>query len=212
MSPSYRLVLKSGVDAGKIFPLERSQITIGREHNTDITISDPEISRRHAHIFQQGENYIIEDLGSTNGTSVNGQRLVGPYILRPTELITLGENTHLIFEAVMMDPDATVAAIKPGVQAPYPSTRKPQAESNPPPYQPANIPQTSYGYAGQVPEPPIPARTTGKRKITPWVIVLIILVILIVCSCIGFIIFDALNLYCEVPGIMNLLIPGACPP
>ena len=95
MSTSFRLVLKSGAEVGKIFPVEGEQVTIGRELNNDIAISDPEISRRHAHIFLQGVNYVIEDLGSTNGTSVNGQRLVGPYILRPGELITLGENTHL---------------------------------------------------------------------------------------------------------------------
>jgi pSer/pThr/pTyr-binding forkhead associated (FHA) protein len=212
MPTNYQLVLKSGAEAGKIFPIESTQITIGREQVTDIAISDPEISRRHAHIFLQGVNYVIEDLGSTNGTYVNGQRLVGPYILRPGELITLGENTHLLFEAVVGDPDATVAASKPVAPQPYQSAPGPQAQPYMPAYQAPDVPRPSSGYAGQVPTPPMPDARPGRRKLSPLVIVLVILVVLLLCSCIGFFIFDALNLYCEIPGIMNMLIPGACPP
>jgi len=212
MSTAYRLVLKSGPDAGKIFPIESTQVSLGREQSNDIAISDPEISRRHAHIFLQGENYVIEDLGSTNGTAVNGQRLVGPYILRPGELITLGENTHLLFEAVVVDPDATRAAGQPEPQAVYPGPQKPLSAAYQPAYQ-APVDQTPAGaFSGRVPASPARPSQPKKRKLSSLVIALIVVLVLFLCGCVAFFIFDALNLYCEFPGIMNLLIPGACPP
>jgi pSer/pThr/pTyr-binding forkhead associated (FHA) protein len=100
MAPTYRLVMRSGPTVGKTFLLEKVETTLGRDLSNDIVINDSEASRRHARIFLQGGNYIIEDLGSTNGTSVNGQRLMGPYVLRPGELIMFGESISLLFEAL----------------------------------------------------------------------------------------------------------------
>jgi pSer/pThr/pTyr-binding forkhead associated (FHA) protein len=54
--------------------------------------------------------YMLEDLGSTNGSYVNGQRLMGPHTLRNGELIMFGENVGLVFEASSFDMDATIAA------------------------------------------------------------------------------------------------------
>ena len=90
MSSNYRLVMRSGPSIGQIYPLEKSEMVIGRDLGNDIVISDSEVSRRHSRIFKQGNNYVIEDLGSTNGTFVNGQRLTGSYVLRP------GENHYLL--------------------------------------------------------------------------------------------------------------------
>ncbi len=95
---NFRLVLRAGPTPGKVFSLDKDEMFIGREANNDITINDPEVSRRHARLYVQGGNMILEDLGSTNGTSVNGQRLTGPYVLRAGEIITLGEKITLLFE------------------------------------------------------------------------------------------------------------------
>lgn len=61
---------------------------IGRDLTNDIVINDAEISRRHARLISQAGGYVLEDLGSTNGTFINGQRLASPYILRPGETVT----------------------------------------------------------------------------------------------------------------------------
>ena len=48
-------------------------------------------------LFTQGNTFVLEDLGSTNGTFVNGQRLMGPNMLRPGDVITFGERMSLVF-------------------------------------------------------------------------------------------------------------------
>ena len=101
MGLTFHIVMRSGPTPGKVFPLEKNEIYIGRDLSNDLVINDPEISRRHSRLlFQNTALIILEDLGSTNGTSVNGQRLVSPYILNPGEVITLGERITLLYEAV----------------------------------------------------------------------------------------------------------------
>lgn len=98
MASSFQVVIKSGPNAGTSYPLEKSEVIIGRDLNNDIVINDPEVSRRHARLFLQGASYAVEDIGSTNGSLVNGQRLYTPQSLNSGELITLGEHVVLMFE------------------------------------------------------------------------------------------------------------------
>jgi pSer/pThr/pTyr-binding forkhead associated (FHA) protein len=69
----------------------------------------------------QGGKYVLEDLGSTNGTFVNGQRLAGPVVLKAGDVVSLGEQIVLMYDAVNMDPGATVAVSRKAVQAPPPA-------------------------------------------------------------------------------------------
>lgn len=62
--------------------VDRPEIVIGRASECDVVIDDRQVSRRHARILKQGEHYVLEDLGSKNGTFVNAQELVGPHVLR----------------------------------------------------------------------------------------------------------------------------------
>ncbi len=61
-------------------------------------INDPEVSRHHCRLTQGGGGYTLEDLGSTNGTFVNGQRLTGARQLQPGDMIGLGETVTLAYE------------------------------------------------------------------------------------------------------------------
>ena len=78
----FQFVMRSGPTPGVIFPLEGDQILIGRDASNGVAINDAEISRKHSRISFQGGKYVLEDLGSTNGTFVNGQRLAGPVVLK----------------------------------------------------------------------------------------------------------------------------------
>lgn len=109
MGPSFQIVLRSGPTPGKTYPLVKSEIFIGRDLSNDVVINDPEISRRHSRLYIQNGAFVLEDLGSTNGSSVNGQRLVSPYTLHPGEVITLGERITLVFEAVDLEESTTVS-------------------------------------------------------------------------------------------------------
>jgi hypothetical protein len=75
--------------------LTKPNIVIGRSKESDIRVSDPNVSRRHAEIRQEGASYWIVDLGSTNGISVNGRALKRAK-LDDEDRITLG-STELVF-------------------------------------------------------------------------------------------------------------------
>ena len=71
-------------------PLD-SVVTIGRSAEADITIADSFVSSRHARVAPSAGGPILEDLGSTNGTVVNGARISGPTTLRKGDKVTLGD-------------------------------------------------------------------------------------------------------------------------
>jgi hypothetical protein len=88
-----RLVGTMGVYAGQIFELQGPQVDIGRDSsNTVVLLQDSNVSRRHASIQNQGEQFVIVDNGSSNGTFVNGVRIppLTPHPLHPGDEIQVG--------------------------------------------------------------------------------------------------------------------------
>jgi pSer/pThr/pTyr-binding forkhead associated (FHA) protein len=80
--------------AGRIVMLEAGA-TIGRE-GCEIVLPDPEVSRRHAILRDADAGLLIEDLGSLNGTFVNGERIAAPVALKPGDTVQLGNTVWLI--------------------------------------------------------------------------------------------------------------------
>lgn len=64
---------------------------LGRAAGSDVVIDDPCVSARHAEVARTGAGYTLRDLGSTNGTYVNGRRIRGERVLRPGDRIRLGD-------------------------------------------------------------------------------------------------------------------------
>ena len=185
----YQLVIRSGPAAGKVFPLDMPEMIMGRDPAVQISISSPEISRRHARIYLQGQSYVVEDMGSLNGTTVNNQRLAAPAVLRPGDVIGLGDQVSLVFEAA--GTAATVAS--PGRQAAPPPTTPSQPPAPPPP---AYAPQTpAYtpppAYANQPPPPYVePSGETTQKKFPTALIIVLVVVLVLLCICViaGFLI------------------------
>ena len=172
----YQLVMHSGPTPGKTFLLEGDVLTIGREASNPIAINDAEISRKHSQLVAQGGKYVLTDLGSTNGTFVNGQRLTGQHVLQPGEVISLGEQISLLFEAItVVDPNATMLSSKPPVVAPRP---QPQAQV----VQPQPV-----AFAGQSPVGPPPVYVAPpapvEKKSNSMMIIIIIVILLLLCAC-----------------------------
>jgi hypothetical protein len=77
------------------WPLDEPETSIGRWRDNDVVVDDRWVSRHHARVRHAGEQYLIEDLGSKNGTLVNGRRIAGPTALadgdeiQVTPLVTL---------------------------------------------------------------------------------------------------------------------------
>lgn len=80
---------------GGVIPLQ-GQITIGRKEDNTFMLDDPYVSGKHARIYAKSGDYIIEDLGSTNGTLVNDDQIEGKKYLETGDIITIG-NTVLKF-------------------------------------------------------------------------------------------------------------------
>jgi S-DNA-T family DNA segregation ATPase FtsK/SpoIIIE len=70
----YALIMVAGEQPGRVIPIEKSRITMGRAE-CDLSLKDPELSRQHALISINGMHARLEDLGSTNGTFVDGERV-----------------------------------------------------------------------------------------------------------------------------------------
>jgi pSer/pThr/pTyr-binding forkhead associated (FHA) protein len=80
----------SGSVAGQDFPLDREQVSIGRNADNVIVISDSAVSGHHCAVLRDGDSYVLRDLDSTNGTRLNGRDVrESPLNLR--DLITVGE-------------------------------------------------------------------------------------------------------------------------
>ena len=95
----HSLIVKEGPSRGNSFDLEQAELVIGREVGVEILIESPGISRRHARLSLQNDVYTIEDLGSSNGTFVNGERLSAPRRLKHGDQIRLGQTVGLEYQA-----------------------------------------------------------------------------------------------------------------
>lgn len=89
--PSMLLVQADGQRARSV-RLDGST-TIGRGVECELRLDDTYVSQQHARIFDRGGNWYVEDLGSTNGTFVNEQKLVAPAMLTPGDKIRIGTTT-----------------------------------------------------------------------------------------------------------------------
>jgi len=73
-----RLVVTEGALRGTILPLGSSSVLVGRSPSCTLVLDDDYSSSRHARLFQQGDQWFVEDLGSTNGTFVGDHRVESP--------------------------------------------------------------------------------------------------------------------------------------
>lgn len=89
------LVVNLGQDVERIYALESEAITIGRDLSNNIVLPDPEVSRWHLELQRQGSGYTVRDLGSTNGTILNGLRLTGTRALTAFDALELGTGVRL---------------------------------------------------------------------------------------------------------------------
>jgi len=92
---SGKLVVISGTDLQEAFAIEGKEVTIGSQGDNHCVLNDPTVSRHHAIIEESGKGYVLRDLGSTNGTYLNGILIKEAY-LEYGSIIDLG-NTRLQF-------------------------------------------------------------------------------------------------------------------
>ena len=191
MAAQFQFVMRSGPNVGKVYPLEAQEITIGRDNSNMVAINDVEVSRRHAKVELRGSAYVIQDLGSTNGTFVNGQRFSGIQVLNPGDTVSFGEGIMLMYEATY-DPNATMVAHPPG----RPERSHPSGDRLLPGSTPISSTRPSL-YSGQVPAGPVPmAAPPAKKSKTGLIIGIIIGILILSCVCVGLFAFFGLSGRC----------------
>ncbi|OPY57192.1 MAG: Oxoglutarate dehydrogenase inhibitor [Pelotomaculum sp. PtaU1.Bin035] len=84
-----RLQVEAGPDRGRCFELGAIPLVVGRHAGCDVVLNDTSVSRRHARLEWRQGQYTVTDLGSTNGTRVNGLR-ISTKTLKPGDVLTLG--------------------------------------------------------------------------------------------------------------------------
>jgi hypothetical protein len=85
------------VTGGKRLVVGPGGVTMGRSRQCDVMLDDPNVSRTHAEIRARGGSWVLTDLGSTNGSRLNGRRVDGSEVLKPGDEIELG-TSRITFE------------------------------------------------------------------------------------------------------------------
>ncbi len=231
-SGSFRLIVRRGPQPNQIYELNKDSLTIGRDINNEIVINDPEVSRNHCRLTRGAGGYILEDLGSTNGTFINGQRLTGSRPLASSDMIGMGETVTLGYEssltpAVPIDPQGASSGTMIGQrpqQPGYPQQGYPQQPAYGQPaggqQQPYN-PNDPYGGGSNLPPAPAPqygiqeapqASGGGAARFVFLGCGCLILVCIAV-TIIALLYIDANNLYCKLPVLRNIVnLISTCPP
>jgi hypothetical protein len=83
------VVLEPAELAGREFPLG-DELTVGRAAGCQVTLDDTYASQIHARIFRREGNFMVEDLGSTNGTYLNRHRVSGPMVMQTGDRLQIG--------------------------------------------------------------------------------------------------------------------------
>jgi pSer/pThr/pTyr-binding forkhead associated (FHA) protein len=93
-----RLWVVAGVHRGKTFRIAGADVRLGRATDNDVQFPDRSVSRHHCRIRRDGENWWIEDLGSTNGTFVSGCAVLRPKVLRHGDVVVAGLSRFIFQE------------------------------------------------------------------------------------------------------------------
>lgn len=102
------LLVLEGLEPGKRIFLDKAALLIGRdEKKCDLVIADRQVSRHHALVSLEDDGYILKDLGSKNGTFVNGKELEGPHALQNGDEIQIAYCCKMAFVGA----DATAPVI-----------------------------------------------------------------------------------------------------
>jgi hypothetical protein len=122
--PNARLVAQQGPEQGQTFAIPRAGLLVGRTPECDVALKDSQVSRQHARLSWRGSRLIIEDLGSANGTLVNGMPISQPFMLSEHDRLQLGDSVFVVQGLMSRELTPTVrnldaaAAAAPRVQPP----------------------------------------------------------------------------------------------
>ncbi|MGB5313209.1 MAG: FHA domain-containing protein [Polyangiales bacterium] len=113
----HKLVISDDEGHTTVVPLLRDEITIGRERGNSIRLTERNVSRLHARLLKRNGSYIVEDLGSYNGVTVNGERIESKAELSAGDQLGIGDY-DLAFQSDVVATANTLPSPKPKSQPP----------------------------------------------------------------------------------------------
>ena len=161
------LLVRSGAFRGKRLPVRAPVVNIGRADYNDIVISEPSVSTTHAKLQRRDDIWVLSDLGSTNGTFVEGEPVTGETALTPGTTLKFGE-VAVLFEPLDEAPAArlpgtrVVERVETGAPGGFPEA---EVERRPDP---------------RAPRRPIRAAAPRETGTPAWLIAVILLVVAVV--------------------------------
>lgn len=201
----FQLTVRKGPQPGKVYPLIAERIIVGRDPMSDIALNDPEVSRQHARLVRSQTGYTLEDLGSTNGTFIDGEQLTPgeEHALVHGQIVSMGSGVTLLYEAAgaveesaaaeeRVDAADALASVDdfaadepspPPVERELVKTAVPQRETA--------VPQRGTAVPFSQPEPQRPLVPPGdgnrNQKRRRNIILAVVLLLLLCCCCFVFI-------------------------
>lgn len=200
------LIVTEGPNQGSSYPLESAMVTLGRATDNAIVLDSSKVSRHHARIRLSSGGAVVEDLGSTNGTWVNGERIFEPRPLIPGDIIRLADYVAFRYVAPQQQEGTAVMPQsweqtpgQPQAQGSFagqnygygqPQTPAYSAPSPVQPYVPPlpvtpayAVPRPAGGYIP--PSPMMDVEEPTERQRSKWMYVLIGLLAIMLCLCIA---------------------------
>ncbi len=104
----FQLVISEGKEVGREFEFDQDSVVIGRTAECDVILYEAGVSRKHARILLEGASLFIEDLGSSNGTRVNGETIAKKRLLKDGDSISMGP-VVFNFKPVELEPEGPTA-------------------------------------------------------------------------------------------------------
>jgi pSer/pThr/pTyr-binding forkhead associated (FHA) protein len=160
-SPIASLLVRSGELRGRRLPITLPVVNVGRADYNDIVIADSSVSTTHAKLQRKDDVWVLTDLGSTNGTFVEGEPVVGETALTPGTTLRFGE------VAVLFEPHDEPTPGRAGKPAAQPEAATPQWTPETPPAEPRRPARR-----------PIRAATPKPSGTPVWLIVLIVIAVI----------------------------------
>src|SRR4051794_21661918 len=110
----YQLVIVRGRGATETITLGDGVTTVGRQDECQLRIKSSQVSRKHCEIFEKKGLLLVKDLGSSNGTFVNGKRIQEQRVLEPGDELTIGQVKLKVAKAGEAPPPTKKPVMKPG--------------------------------------------------------------------------------------------------
>jgi hypothetical protein len=124
-----KLTLLLGRRTLQAYDFKQESIIVGREEGADVLIDNPSVSRRHAEIRLTDDGWVVEDLGSSNGTYIGGQRIEAPYSIGLGDEIGFGKFS-IVFGKALGEGEVPIAKPSPMADRPAPRAAAPTMGGN----------------------------------------------------------------------------------